>query len=172
MEKLIVEIIGEVVTKVAVTIPGVRFEYGHPSDIATTLALYSGTAEFRTQKFPLIGLFLDFPQSKGRQVDVHTTPRLNLFIAVNTEHTYTPAQRTEFSFKPVLYPIRDEFFKQLGKHSLIKKPEGNQFVYEQIDRYQWGKGGLTYYENGKENAFKDFIDAMEIIGLELDILKC
>jgi hypothetical protein len=172
MEKLVVEILQEVVTKVALTIPGVRFEYGHPSDIAATLAAYSATAEYRIQKFPLIGLLLDFPQSKGTRPDVQTSPRLNLFIATSTTATFTPVQRTENSFKPVLYPIRDEFFKQLGKHPLILKPEANQWNYQQVDRYQWGKGGLTYYENGKENAFNDYIDAIEITGLELDILNC
>jgi hypothetical protein len=164
MEKLVVEILQEVVTKVALTIPGVRFEYGHPSDMAATLSQYSATPEYRTQKFPLIGLFLDFPQTKGKDVDVHTSPRLNLFIACNSNEKYSPT--------PVLYPIRDEFFRQLGKHLLIKKPEGNQFSYTQVDRYEWGKGGLTYYENGKEHAFNDVIDALEIVGLELDILKC
>lgn len=147
---------------------GVRYDYGHPSDIVAKLVSYNATEEFRYKKYPLIGLFLDFPQSKGIAVNVTSRVRFNLFIAVGTTQSFSPEERTQNSFIPLLYPIRDEFFNQLSKHNYILKPEGKQYVHEQVDRYQWGKGGLEYYNNGAKNVFNDYIDAIELLGLEID----
>lgn len=179
MEKLIVNILKEVVDAASAAklaylqsinenYTGIRYDYGHPSDIVTRLVSYSNTEEYKYKKYPLIGLFLDFPQSKGEAENIVSKVRFNLFIAVGTQQSYTPQQRTEHSFIPILYPIRDELFKQLNKHPNILKPEGDKYRHEQIDRYQWGKGGLEYYNNGKANPFNDYIDAIELFGLELD----
>lgn len=177
-EPLIVDVFTEVVEKVSAKMlaylktinenyTGVRSDYGHPSEIVAKLASFSKTEEYRYKKYPLIGLFVDFPQTVGESVNVYASAKLNMFIAVGTDAKYTPQQRTETSFKPLIYPIRDEFLKQLGNHKNILKPEGNGFTYTQVDRYQWGKGGLEYYNNGMKNIFNDYIDACELLGVEL-----
>lgn len=179
MEKQIVHILQEVVDAASAkqlaylqtinpNYSGIRFDYGHPSDIVAKLVSFSGTEAYRYQKYPLIGLFLDFPQTKGTGVHVTSKVTLSMFIAVGTQQSYTPQQRTQNSFIPLLYPIRDAFFDALKKHPNVLKPEGNLFRYDQIDRYQWGKGGLEYYNNGQKNVFNDYIDAIELVGLEID----
>jgi hypothetical protein len=180
MQPVIVNIINEVVTKVGLAklaalqslnrgMTGVRYDYGHPVDIATTLAQLSTTEENRYKKYPLIGLFLDIPQKRGNSKSSFSA-RLNGFIAVDTDPAYTPIQRTQLSFVPVLHPVYDEFIKQLLKHPAIAAPENRIIPHTYVERYQWGKGGLEYYDNGKKNPFNDTIDAIEFIDMELEFL--
>lgn len=180
MEKLVVDILAEVVATVSTkmlatlqainnTYEGVRYDYGHPSDIVAKLVSYSKTEANRYKKYPLIGFFLDFPQEKGNNAYQVTNNRLSGFIAVGTSNQYSPQERTEKSFKPLLYPIRDEFLKQLKRHPNIIVPEEGVFSFTQTDRYQWGKGGLEYYNNGEKNIFEDYIDAIEFSGLQVQV---
>jgi len=147
---------------------GVRYDYGHPSDIVGRIAQMSTTEANRFKKYPLIGLFLDIPETKGKNVGIATSARLNLFICISTDKTWTPQQRTQQSFVPVLIPIYNEFIRQIDRHTAIMKPEGLIYEHQYAERYQWGKGGLEYYNNGQKNIFNDAIDAIEIIGLNLD----
>lgn len=148
---------------------GVRFDFGHPSDISMRIAQMSATEENRLKKYPLIGLFLDTAEQIGENPAATSSATLSIFIAMATLQNYNPEQRKEISFKPVIHKIRDEFFLQLFKHNNVIKPVNGKFRYSYVDRYQWGKGGLQYYENGKANAFNDFIDAAEITNLEIQI---
>lgn len=178
MEKPIVNIIQEVVDNVSINTltylqsinskyEGVRYDYGHPSDIVGKLVQLSNTDTNRFKKYPLIGLFLDFKQTRGQYINIASGGRLNLFIAIGTVATYTPQQRTQQSFVPIIYPIYEEFIKQLLKHPNVVKPNNGIFEHDFTDRYQWGKGGLEYYNNGQKNIFNDFIDASEITGLDV-----
>jgi len=183
MNPVVVNIIAEVVTKVSQnklaylksirdTYTGVRYDYGHPADIIAELVQLSATESNRFKKFPMIGLFLDLPQKRGKAVDSFSV-RLNGFIAVGSTKTWTPIQRTQQSFVPLLHPIYDEFITQLLKHPAIVMPENRVIPHGYVERYQWGKGGLEYYENGKKNIFNDFMDAIEFTDMELDFkLNC
>ncbi len=179
MEKTLVYILTDVVDKVsAAMLPqlqqlnkdytGVRFDYGHPADIIGRIEQLTKTPKFMYDAYPLIGLFLDFSEQKGRAINIRSSVSLNMFICCQTMAKYTPQQRTELSFVPILLPIYEEFKKQLFASKYILKPEIG-FKHTEIKRYQWGKGGLEYYNNGQKNIFNDFIDAIEIQGLELDI---
>jgi hypothetical protein len=147
---------------------GVRFDYGHPADIVQKIQSYSNSEENRYKKYPLIGLFLDFKQTRGSNIQVDTSCSLNLFICVGTTNKLTPQQRTDQSFVPLIQPIYNEFLNQLAKHGNVITPELRRFRHDYVERYQWGKGGLEYYNNGQKNIFNDFIDAAEITGLEVD----
>ncbi len=179
MQPTVLDIITEVIEEVSIEMlpklktlndkyTGVRFDYGHPAEIVGKIAQLSTTEANRFKAYPLIGLFLDFPESRGRAINIETSARLNLFICVQTQAKYTPQQRTEQSFRPILIPIYDELIRQLGRHKLILNPEDLIFKHDYTARYQWGKGGLEYYNNGVKNAFNDFIDAIEITNLKLD----
>jgi len=176
----VVNIVTEVVQKVSVAITpylqtinnkyeGVRFDYGHPADIIAKIVQFGPTEENRFKKYPLIGLFLDFPQTRGVNNETETRVKLSMFICIGTQANYTPQQRTQQSFVPILIPIYDELMKQFLKHNAVIKPENLKIPHEYVERYQWGKGGLEYYDNGKKNVFNDFIDAIELINLELDL---
>lgn len=181
MRKLVVDIMQEIVSNVSVAMlpvlqaiqpayTGVRFDYGHPADIVSKLANYSATEAFRYQKYPLIGLFLDFPQTMGQSAGVESATGLNLFIAVGTDPKYTPQQRTDATFKPLLYPIKDELIRQMLLHPSVVTPSNRKFTHTHVDRYQWGKGGLEYYNNGQKNTFNDFIDAIELLNFQIEFV--
>ena len=147
---------------------GVHYAYGHPADIVEELIQKSKTEKHRYSKYPFIGLFLDIPESKGRNIEFATSARLNMFICCGTTKTFKPYQRTQLTFVPILIPIYEEFINQLLKHKAVVKPENMLIPHQYAMRYQWGKGGLEYYNNGQKNIFNDAIDAIELIGLELD----
>jgi hypothetical protein len=162
----IVKIMGDIVSKVSANMltylqsidanySGVRYDYGHPSDIVGRIAQYSNTPEFRFKKYPLIGLFLDFPEKRGEDYTtmIKTSARLDMFICCGTNKTHTPQQRTDATFIPILIPIYEEFLKQLRLNKNIVTPNGGIFRHNYTARYQWGKGGIEYYENGKKNIF-------------------
>jgi hypothetical protein len=175
----IVNIISTIVDKVSVAMltqlqaidtnyTGVRYDYGHPSDIVGNLASLSRTQLNRYKALPLIGLFLDIPEDRKTPPNIATTARLSMFICCATDPRYTPQERTQQTFVPILIPIYEELMKQLLKSQFIVKPENLKIPHSYIMRYQWGKGGLQYYDNGKANIFNDYIDAIEITDLELN----
>jgi hypothetical protein len=182
MQVPVVDIMREVVEAVSVSVTpylktidasytGVRYDYGHPSDLVASLAELNGTMANRFTKYPLIGLFLDIPEQRNVSQDVYSEATLSGFIAVGTEQRLKPYQRTQQTFIPIIHYIRNEFERQIMLHKRIQKPDGKLLQYNAVDRYQWGKGGLSYYENGKANVFNDYIDACEFSGLKIQIIK-
>jgi hypothetical protein len=145
-------------------ITGVNYQFGHPTEITQTLDEWSsGTKD--ADKYPLIALLLDTPMDKG-YINVEAKLDLHFIIARRTEQNYKAAERLKQNFKPVLYPVYDEFMRQLyfsGCFSDAMDPK-----HRQIDRYFWGKQGL--YGNEK-NVFNDKIDAIEIQNLKLTLYK-
>jgi hypothetical protein len=149
-------------------IEGVRFDYGHPSELVGRLAEMTQGNKSKYRKYPLIGLFLDFPEKKGVAINVKSRAKLNMFLANGTQFDWSSFQRNQNNFVPYLIPIRDSFFKHLSKSKFILQPEGGLFDYTEVKRFYWGRQGFEFYENGKTNVFGDHIDAMEFLGLEID----
>ncbi len=150
----------------------IRFDYGHPSDIASKLAILSKTPQNAVKKFPLICLFMDVNKEvDNEKPGERLTARLNMVICCNSTATWTPQDRTERTFKPILWPIYKSFMKHLARSKATTTPVNGVFNHRPIDRYQWGKGGLEYYENGEKGVFKDVIDAVELLDLEVEFIN-
>jgi hypothetical protein len=181
-QKLIVDVLQTVVDQVSaemvdylkaidINYTGVRFDYGHPADLIEKLTSLSKTEANRYKAYPMVGLFLDFPEKKGTDLLIDSATSLNMFIAVGTQKKYLPYERTQQTFKPILIPIRDKLIEKISDSPYISVVEDRLFKYTSTMRYQWGKGGLEYYNNGQKNIFNDFIDAIELTNFELNFLK-
>lgn len=177
IQKPIVEMIADVVNVTqAVILPYLKtvdpkiellhYEHGHPREITNTLATMNEVQEYQFRKYPLIGLFQDFRESPGKGLGQYGTVSLQIIIANQTQPTYLAKERYEHNFKPILYPIYEEFLRQLKK-SMYFQVEG-ELQPSKIDRLFWGKQGL--YGN-EANIFKDMLDCIEIQEITLIVKK-
>lgn len=171
MEPLyIVDVIGDIVAKVQTeklaqlqaydpNIQGVHYEYGPGKEILETLK-QKETPAFRMKKYPLVALLMDFPENRNPQTGIYAATELTIIICYHTIPAYKTAERYEKSFKPVLYPIYMSFIDNL-KTSAISMIKNAEIPHEKIDR--------PYYGRDNKNVGNDFLDAIEISGLKLNL---
>lgn len=164
--KYIVDLIGSVVDSMRID-ETPYYMYGHPLEVINTLTEYEKHPKMKLMKYPLIVLFQDFEEAKGRHQGIDSDVSLNLIICTNTLAKYKSAERYELNFKPVLYPLYDLFLEKLASCGYFSGTLGN-FQHTKIDRMYWGKNGL-YASEG--NIFNDRLDAIEIKNLELSVLN-
>ncbi len=122
--------------------------------------------QYKFKRYPLIALREDIEE--GMEDLVHY--KLNIAILAFTDKNYTTAQRREHVFKPILIPLYDEFLRQLKLSGLFLWPGSGTGTlkiptHKKYNRYFWG----TSSTNGNvANIFTDPLDAIEIIGLEVN----
>lgn len=153
----------------------VQFMAGHPLEITNRLTKRDDNGLY-LEKYPLIALFHDFDEQRGRQVGEYARLSLRLIIANNTSSEFIADQRYEKNFKPILYPIYESLLKQI---TLAKKDKWqyfnmygeNSIPHIKTDRLFWGTP--TAYAN-TANIFNDYLDCIDIRNLELslDIKNC
>lgn len=156
----------------------VNYMYGHPIEIANTLLELSKSELTENMRYPLLALLTDFSEKKDSP-DYYCKSNLNFIIANITDPNYKADERTEASFRSVLHPIYEEFLNQIrkSKHFLIQYDEA--IPHTQVDRYYWGRNGTLDNEvwgkagiyGGEGNIFNDYIDMIEIIGLEIKVVN-
>ena len=137
------------------------YQHGNPLEIVDNLKAMISSSTHEKRRFPMVALLQDFDEdinAQGKRV-----VDLNLIIANITDKTYTAAQRYEYSFKPYLYPIYNEFLNQLSKSGYFVIADASRIQHKKIDRVFWGRQELY----GAINPFTDAIDAIEIQDLQL-----
>lgn len=170
----IVDEIEAVVAKTSAALNGVNppfgkiihYMYGHPLEIVTRLQEMTQSPTQAANKYPLVALFTDFQIERGDRPDMYGRARLQLIVATITENTYQAPQRMEKNFKPILYPIYNEFLYQLFRHKQFSVQSEEELKHTQIDRMYWGKQGL-YGNVG--NIFNDYIDCIELQNLIVNV---
>lgn len=143
-------------------IAALHFEYGHPLVVQASLKRKEGTQAGQYARFPMIAVLEDFP-ARGIAPGLSViTPRI--IIACLTKDTYTREQRQELTFKPILWPIAEEFDRQLQKSGVL----GTSItaVGTTTERPFWGAEAL-YGSNG--NILDAMLDCIEISNKELSI---
>jgi len=141
----------------------VNYLHGHHLDIIKTLQEYT-TSGNKGKEFPLVALLQDIEETV--EVDgLQATASVTVVICTDTDPNYNSAQRYTNTFTPLLYPLYEEFIKQLRLSPYIASvsPE-----YKKIDRLYWGREGLF---GNTGNIFDNYIDAIELTGIELRILR-
>lgn len=147
-------------------ITGVHYLHGHPAEIIETLGQRDKSKTMVYDKYPLIALFQDFPERVAEDVGIMSEITLHLIIARATRPDYKAAERYQYNFKPVLYPVYYELLKQLhlSKAFITKAPTMIRHI--KIDRLYWGREGLW---KNQGNIFNDWIDCIEIRDLKLKV---
>lgn len=139
----------------------VKFEYGTVSQLIKLINLNKGGVP-QLSAYPVICVFMPFDEvstNKGYNPIV-TFPKI--VIATLTQTADLPATRYENTFKPVLYPIYDEFKKQLMKQGTII---GNDPDYIQHKKRDIPSD--VQADSSAKSTLTDYLDMIEITNLTL-----
>ena len=145
------------------SIEAVNFMAGHPLEISNRLLERSKNDVFKFKKYPLIALFQDIIESKGKEPGIDSESTFNLIIARSTSSKFIADQRYESNFKPFLNPIYDEFLNQIYLSGKFQVKSKDLISHTKIDRLFWGS------EKANANVFNDYIDCIEIRDLKLKV---
>jgi hypothetical protein len=142
----------------------VHYMYGHPIEIVNNLTKKGKSG---LVKYPLIALFLDFDE-KHTDLEAAFEVNLHLIIATATTPDKFAPDRYTTNFKKILYPIYDELIYQISRSGLFMETSEFNIHHTKTDRLYWGK---TPVSGNTANTANDFIDAIEITNLTLNVLK-
>lgn len=171
----IVDIIGQVVAKTdAVLFPTLNrhilYEYGRSIQILRQLQLLNQSITQKDNKYPLFALFQPFPEDSGG--GYYATVKFpKISIAMLTQNTDPVAKRYDKTFKPVLYPIYQEFLRQLCRHPNIVASDPGAIPHKHWDV----PGSDPASDQVKGANFNDIVDAIIIQDLQLtfrQVKKC
>lgn len=144
----------------------IDYQYGHKRELIETLLQKDKSDEERELKYPLIYLVQDFPEDRNKIPGIYAEVSLNIIIAHHTVNTHKITERYSKVFKPVLYPIYDQFIKQLCKHKQIHDVSELTLKHRKTDRSYWGRNAVG---GNDQNKLNDYVDAIEIDNLILKI---
>jgi len=148
-------------------IEGIHYDHGHPLEIIETLKQKDSSQTFRFQKYPLVCLFQDFPETNGgtgfeREVTLH------LIIAKGTKKEYKAKERYTHNFKPFLLPVYDILLEEINRDKNFQTYGVSKIAHQKWDRLYWGRNGLF---GNQSNIFNDYLDVVEIKNLKLKATK-
>jgi len=143
----------------------VAYQHGHPAEIAETLMQMDQDPESRYKRLPLVSLFQDVEEVHNDKIGVAYRVRPTVAIVVGTRIEAKADQRIEETFNPVLYPIYNEFIRQISNSAFFML-KGGQVVHKKTDRYYWGSKYVA--RNGAANQQNDILDGIEI-SLDLEV---
>ena len=145
------------------------YDYGHPREIFNTLSEKTKNDTFKYQKYPLIFLWLDIEEDVN---DYRTIEEdIMIVIITSTEQNYKALNRTDNIFIPILHPLYDDLIKYIKRSMYVTSNEesDNKYHHKKKDRYYWG----TEDDFGNMgNIGNDYLDAVVISGLNLELIKC
>jgi len=174
--RVLVDDIGEVVTAVRtdariialINDPKINglfpfYMYGHRLEIANRLLEKDMDSVYKYQKYPLIALRMDFPETHNAGQLVEYT--LNIAFLMFTQMGYDTPQRYENVIRPILYPLVDIFFEKLVESGLFTWTDTTILPpCIKYDRPFYGTAGL---ESNEKYIFNDNLDAVELVDLKI-----
>lgn len=143
----------------------VNFDYGHYDAVNKNLVSADESITNKDKKYPLIWMITPFEQRFDIRQDYYCElSQLDFLILKNIAPNESIADQTENHFKKNLWPIWEEFKKQLCDSGLfqILSEDAIPFDYVKDWHYQSGVGG-------NRNLFNDFIAAVQVKGLRLRV---
>lgn len=147
----------------------VFFDYGYKNEVTRNLTHKDAGITTKDKKYPLIWLVMAFKERYVDDKDYYCElPDISIIIATITRNDSTSAQRIEANFVPRLYPIYTELLNQIAASGYFTVLSPESIPHEKIDRPYWGGEEETARTmTGSANLFNDFIDAIQIRGLNL-----
>jgi hypothetical protein len=169
--RAVVDIIGDVVSKTSAAVQqkhgfDVFYHYGHAKDIQELVLSYAQTEQFRKKRYPAVLLLQDFVERSNRSAGMERQVDLQLIIVAESGANYRPEIRYDKVFKPILYPIYEEFMRVINRSGGTFMIPYSGFPHDKIDRLR-----LTEALMGAGVKFADFLDGIELRNLSISILK-
>jgi hypothetical protein len=146
----------------------VQYLPGHRLEISNRLDAQNKNPAKKYDKFPLIAFneqYGSFPKRRGSITDW----TLNIAILAETKSNYHSEERDENVFRPILYPLYEEFLKYLRESGYFFW-SGRQSAppHDPVPRKFFG---ITSKEGNVKYIFNDTLDAIELIDLKLSEFK-
>ncbi len=148
-------------------ITGVHYEHGHILEIIETIQQKDNSNSHYDKIFPMVALLQDFPV-EGGDFGTDGKARLHFIIANYTGPDYKAQDRQDKNFDPILYVIRDSFYKHISYHPFFSEYSVSGIRKTDIDRMFWGREGLAGVEG---NVFNNWVDCIEIKDLQLKLAR-
>lgn len=126
-------------------INSISFMYGSTNELIETIVQNDKSPDGKYNLWPSIMLFLDTSTQVSSQAGKYDEVTLQMAIVMPTDPTYKAAERYEYKFEPVLYPLWHEFVKQIVESGCFSVMSENTLEYTKWDRLYWGKQGNTLH---------------------------
>jgi hypothetical protein len=141
----------------------VNFTYGRGIQILTKLQALNNSITQKNMKYPLMALFMPFQEKRGIGYEAQVRfPKI--VIATLSNSTDYPEKRYDMAFRPILYPVYNEFIKQLALHPNIVGMNENNIPHYKQDN----PGSPPPSKNNSGGIeFGDFVDSIDIYNLDL-----
>lgn len=157
---IVPDIIGDVVSKMALPagIVSLNYLFGTNLQIISQLDKFDGSGA--TNKYPLFSLQLPIREKRGN-VGYYGSiiiPRIVIGTLTNDEKTTKERYLAAGNFKTILYPLYYEFLNQLGISPWIVQQEPNSIVHDKVDRPE---------VKAVPTGSNDMMDSIEILNMEL-----
>lgn len=138
--------------------------HGHPREIANILQEFTNSPEYKNKKYPLVFLYEDIKEKLRKSMNGITTSfKAKIAICTLSKSTLRANERLEQNFKPILLPIFEELINQISLSAPFNRPTMDDMEIIKWNRYYWGSALAD------QNIFNDYIDAVEIESISLNL---
>lgn len=146
----------------------VFFDFGHYREVLRQLTWKDASITLKEHKYPLVWLVMDFDEFIGESPAFYAKTGLQFLILNSADSVWTMKERRDNNYLPVLYPVLAEFIKQVSSTVELGMIPEQKISFIKTDRPYWGldEGG-----NYSANLFNDFIDAIQIRNLKINIIN-
>lgn len=143
----------------------VAYIFGDWPYIADTLTAWGKSPETSALKFPCVALYSPFTEKRGGE-NGWREATLSMLIMTNTRPEYDNETRERVSFESVLRPVYKCLLDALYADRRILKPYKGIVPHNYSENYRYGRYGV---KAGDGKTFFDFVDAIEISNLQLQV---
>lgn len=164
------DLIGEVVSEVNEVFStreenpfNVYYDWGHDLEVIRNLSAKDKSLS-KPKKYPLVWFVMNFKESMGNIGLYAKLNSVQMYIMMDTRVNYSMAERRDTTFLPILYPVYAELIKQISLSDTFRTISADQIQHTKIDMPYWSK-------DGSSNFYNDFIDAIQIADLKLDVKR-
>lgn len=146
------------------------FMHGHLEEIVHRLQERDQSQILRWQKYPLIILVEDVPQSITADLPNHVYSEMTftLIICNLSQSTWDAPDRYTNNIEPILLPVYVDLMNAIAESDYFEIPLDENIPHNPIYRLAWGKEAL--YGNDGDMA-NDHVDAIEVADIVLKVKK-
>lgn len=113
----------------------------------------------------LVWLVMPFNEEIAQLKGYYSDANCKIVIAIKTDHNYSQQQREEINFHPRLIPVYNQLIQELKEEPKLNN--STMVEHTRVLLPYWGGGDVA--EAGQPNLWKNYVDAIEIYPLKLQI---
>lgn len=145
-------------------IKAISYHHGRKYDIVQLLKQKDETPDFEVKEttYPMVWLYEPIIEEESPVTGCWARVTLNLAVFNTTDKDYTPEERYDNNFKPILDPIANELIEQIDKSGWYHLYDASQLKHKMKRCMMWGT-------SDNKNELNYYVDAVEFNNLVLDV---